>query len=171
MSLSQLSFNVISFSSFGEKRYLFGFLLHKHYFSKLKNKIIYTIYTWLGSELKSSFKLKKLQIEIYYQAFLAVLHAFVQGLLRLVTSQAFWTSGKYQALNGDQFTEHFLTEIFIWGCWKWCFRTCNGVSGPSRDPLVVLGFAFRWPLCSQKFQRGALQRLHTLNCINLGTVR
>ena len=52
--------------------------------------------------------------------------AFVQGLLRLVTSHVFRASGKYQAWkqagNDDQFTEPFLTEIFIWECWKWCFR-------------------------------------------------
>ena len=52
--------------------------------------------------------------------------AFVQGLLRLVTSHAFRTSGKYQAWkqawNDDQSTEPFLTEIFIRECWKWCFR-------------------------------------------------
>ena len=52
--------------------------------------------------------------------------AFMQGLLRLVTSHAFRISGKYQAWkqawNDNQFTESFLTEIFIWECWKWCFR-------------------------------------------------
>ena len=47
--------------------------------------------------------------------------ASVQGLLHLVTSHAFWTSGKYQSWNDDQFTEPFLTEIFIWECRKWCF--------------------------------------------------
>ena len=53
--------------------------------------------------------------------------AFVQGLLHLVTSHAYRTSGKYQvwkqAWNDDQFTKPFLTEIFILECWKWCFRT------------------------------------------------
>ena len=62
--------------------------------------------------------------------------AFVQGLLRLVTSHAFRISGKYQAWkqawNDDQFTEPFFTEIFIWECWKWCFKVARG-------PLSILG--------------------------------
>ena len=34
------------------------------------------------------------------------------------------------------------------------------------DPLVFSGFDLGWPLCGQKFWRGTVQRLDTLNCIN-----
>ena len=74
---------------------------------------------------------------------------------------AFRTSGKHQAWNDNQFTKPFLTEIFIWKCWKSCFLGVQAAK-ISWHPLVFSGFAFGWPLCGQKSRRGTVQRLDTL---------
>ena len=82
----------------------------------------------------------------------------------MVTSHAFRTSGKYQAWNDDQFTEPFSTEIFIWECWKLCFRASRSQKFRGTHYIVFSGFALGWPLCGQKSQRGTVQRLDTLKC-------
>ena len=68
--------------------------------------------------------------------------AFMQGLLRLVTSHAFRTIDKYQAWkrawNDDQFPESFLIEIFIWECWQWCFRVSRSQKFPNIFPKIRL---------------------------------
>ena len=137
------------------------FWIPESYFRQINKETKYL--TWIWVKVKAVWTKKNANKNLLPSVSVCI--AFVQGLLRLVTSHAFWTSGKYQAWkqawNDDQFTEPFFDRNIYARVLEMVFQGVQ-VAKISGDPLVFSGFALSWPLCGQKSRRGTVQRLDTL---------